>query len=210
MRDAGRLLPADRRSSCVAARPASARPRPPTSSRAIEARASSRSARVLFAIGIEGVGEVTGRNLAAHFRSIDALLAADARADRRDARASARSSRELIHEQLHEPTMRELIDELRGVRAVRAGGPAARRGPAGGQDVRAHRHAARPHARAGDRADPGRGRQGHGLGLQEDRLRRRRRLARAPSSRRPSGSASPCSTRPGLLDAARGRPAAGA
>ena len=33
-------------------------------------------ARVLFALGIEEVGEVTGRNLAQHFRSIDALLAA--------------------------------------------------------------------------------------------------------------------------------------
>ena len=31
---------------------------------------------VLFAIGIEGVGYVTGRNLAQQFRSIDALLAA--------------------------------------------------------------------------------------------------------------------------------------
>ena len=32
--------------------------------------------RVLFALGIEGVGYVTGRNLAQQFRSIDALLAA--------------------------------------------------------------------------------------------------------------------------------------
>ena len=31
---------------------------------------------MLFAIGIEGVGYVTGRNLAQHFRTIDALLAA--------------------------------------------------------------------------------------------------------------------------------------
>ncbi|HEY5142020.1 MAG TPA: NAD-dependent DNA ligase LigA [Solirubrobacteraceae bacterium] len=33
-------------------------------------------ARVLFALGIEGVGEVTGRSLAQHFRSIDALMQA--------------------------------------------------------------------------------------------------------------------------------------
>jgi DNA ligase (NAD+) len=33
-------------------------------------------ARVLFALGIEGVGEVTGRSLAQRFRTIDALLAA--------------------------------------------------------------------------------------------------------------------------------------
>ena len=31
---------------------------------------------MLFAIGIEGVGYVTGRSLAAHFRTVDALLAA--------------------------------------------------------------------------------------------------------------------------------------
>lgn len=35
-------------------------------------------ARVLFALGIEGVGEVNGRNLAQRFRTIDALLAAPA------------------------------------------------------------------------------------------------------------------------------------
>ena len=34
--------------------------------------------RVLFAIGLEEVGFVTGRNLAQRFRSIDALLAASA------------------------------------------------------------------------------------------------------------------------------------
>ena len=33
--------------------------------------------RVLFAVGIEEVGDVTGRNLAQHFRTIDALLDAD-------------------------------------------------------------------------------------------------------------------------------------
>ena len=40
--------------------------------------------RVLFALGIEEVGYVTGRNLAQHFRTIDALLDADARGDRAD------------------------------------------------------------------------------------------------------------------------------
>ena len=49
---------------------------------------------VLFALGIEGVGYVTGRNLAAQFRTIDALLGGHARADRRDAghRAGRRRS----------------------------------------------------------------------------------------------------------------------
>ena len=43
---------------------------------AIEASRQAPFGRVLFALGIEGVGYVTGRNLAQRFRSIDALLAA--------------------------------------------------------------------------------------------------------------------------------------
>ena len=42
-------------------------------------------ARVLFALGIEEVGEVTGRNIAQRFRDIDALLRASEEADRGDA-----------------------------------------------------------------------------------------------------------------------------
>ena len=42
--------------------------------------------RVLFAIGLEEVGFVTGRNLAQRFRTIDALLARERRGDRADAR----------------------------------------------------------------------------------------------------------------------------
>ena len=44
--------------------------------RSIEASRERPFGTVLFAIGIEGVGYVTGRNLAQQFRSIDALLAA--------------------------------------------------------------------------------------------------------------------------------------
>ena len=50
--------------------------RPPTWCASIQASRERPFARVLFAIGIEGVGEVTGRNLATQFRTIDALLAA--------------------------------------------------------------------------------------------------------------------------------------
>ena len=53
--------------------------------RSIEASRERPFGSVLFAIGIEGVGVVTGRNLAQHFRSIDALLAATPEDDRRDA-----------------------------------------------------------------------------------------------------------------------------
>ena len=45
---------------------------------AIEASKQRPFARVLFALGIEEVGEVTGRNLAQRFRDIDSLLGASA------------------------------------------------------------------------------------------------------------------------------------
>ena len=57
---------------------------------AIDASRERPFARVLFAIGIEEVGEVTARNLAAQFRDIDRLLAASAAGDRGRPRASAR------------------------------------------------------------------------------------------------------------------------
>ncbi len=43
---------------------------------AIEASKQQPFGRVLFAIGIEEIGYVTGRNIAQHFRAVDALLAA--------------------------------------------------------------------------------------------------------------------------------------
>ena len=97
------------------------------------------------------------------------------------------------------PTSRcaRCIDDLRAAgRADGAGGPAARRGAAGGQDVRPHRHAARPHARAGDRAHRRRRRPRDVERVEEDRLRRGRRERRARSSRRPSARRRRCSTRP--------------
>src|SRR3984957_11699754 len=44
---------------------------------AIEASKAQPFGRVLFAIGIEEVGDVTGRNLSGTFRTVDALLDAD-------------------------------------------------------------------------------------------------------------------------------------
>jgi DNA ligase (NAD+) len=68
--------------------------------------------RVLFGIGIEGVGEVTGRNLSQRFRTIDALLAASAD-EIAETSGIGPVVANLIHEQLHEPTMLELIEALR-------------------------------------------------------------------------------------------------
>jgi DNA ligase (NAD+) len=69
--------------------------------------------RVLVALGIEEVGGVTGRNLAAQFRSIDALLAADPAAIEETPGVGPKMAA-TIHEQLHDPIMEKLIADLRG------------------------------------------------------------------------------------------------
>jgi DNA ligase (NAD+) len=67
---------------------------------------------VLFAVGIEGVGYVTGRNLAAQFRSVDALLEATPEQIAETSGIGAVVGG-LIHDQLADPKMRRLIEELR-------------------------------------------------------------------------------------------------
>jgi DNA ligase (NAD+) len=70
--------------------------------------------RVLFAIGIEGVGFVTGRNLAAHFRSIDTL--SDATPERiAQTPGIGPIVARLIADQLADPQMRELVADLRSL-----------------------------------------------------------------------------------------------
>jgi DNA ligase (NAD+) len=68
--------------------------------------------RVLVALGIEEVGGVTGRNLAAQFRSIDALLAADPEAIEQTQGVGPKMAA-TIYEQLHDPIMEKLIADLR-------------------------------------------------------------------------------------------------
>jgi DNA ligase (NAD+) len=83
--------------------------------RLAEAIAASRErpfGRVLFALGIEGVGYVTGQSLAQQFRSVDALLAAGPE-DIAATPGIGPIVAELIHRQLQEPAMRELIADLR-------------------------------------------------------------------------------------------------
>ncbi len=79
---------------------------------------------VLFALGIEGVGFVTGRNLAERFRSLDALLAASAE-QIAETPGIGPVVAELIARQLAEPQMRALVEDLRaqGVRLALAGPP---------------------------------------------------------------------------------------
>jgi DNA ligase (NAD+) len=81
--------------------------------RAIEVSKQQPFGRVLFAIGIEEVGYVTGRNLAQQFRTIDALLAAGPEEIEQTQGVGPKMAHS-IHEQLADPRMRELIEDLKG------------------------------------------------------------------------------------------------
>jgi DNA ligase (NAD+) len=89
--------------------------------------------RVLFALGLEEVGEVTGRNLAQHFRSIDALLAASSE-QIQEAQGVGPKMALTIHDQLHDEQMLTLIEDLRGHGLQFAEeGPPPGEGPLAGQ-----------------------------------------------------------------------------
>ena len=138
---------------------------------AIEASKERPFGRVLFALGIEEVGEVTGRNLAQSLRTIDALLGADERADRAGAgrrREDGRADHDAVARPTHGRADRR---SQRDRAALRGRGPAALRGPPRRQDPRADRRPPGLVARAGDGADRRGGRARHELGLQEDGLR---------------------------------------
>ncbi len=79
---------------------------------AVEASKRQPFGRVLFALGIEEVGFVTGRNLAQQFRTGDALLAADTEAIEQTQGVGPKMAH-TIHDQLHEPQMVQLIADLR-------------------------------------------------------------------------------------------------
>ena len=70
--------------------------------------------RVLFGIGIEGVGYVTGRNLAQRFRSIDALMDASPE-EIAETPGIGPKVAALIHEQFSDQDMRDLVEDLRGL-----------------------------------------------------------------------------------------------
>lgn len=91
---------------------------------AVEASRSQPFGRVLYALGIEEVGEVTGRNLANHFRTIDALLAASEEQIEQTPGVGPKMAK-LIREQMSDRQMRELIEDLRtqGLRFAQEGPP---------------------------------------------------------------------------------------
>jgi DNA ligase (NAD+) len=92
-------------------------------------------ARVLFALGIEEVGEVTGRNLAQRFRSIEAMLAATPEEIEQTPGVGEKMAG-LISEQLADERMRALIEDLKGLGLQFAEqGPAPSEGPLDGKTL---------------------------------------------------------------------------
>jgi DNA ligase (NAD+) len=102
---------------------------------AIEASKKRPFARVLFALGIEEVGEVTGRNLAQRFREIDSLLAATAQEIAQTPGIGEKMASS-IREQLDDGRMRGLIEDLRGVGlCFHEDGPPPSEGPLAGKTI---------------------------------------------------------------------------
>jgi DNA ligase (NAD+) len=101
----------------------------------IEASKQRGLGRVLFAIGLEEVGEVTGRNLAQRFRSIGALMEATPEQILETPGVGPKMAQR-IHEQLHEPEMGELVAALgeRGV-VMELEGPPPGEGPLAGKTL---------------------------------------------------------------------------
>jgi DNA ligase (NAD+) len=92
-------------------------------------------ARVLFALGIEEVGEVTARNIAQRFRDVDLLLAAPAEEIEQTPGIGAKMAAS-IRAQLDDEPMRALIADLRelGLRFAEQG-PAPADGPLNGKTL---------------------------------------------------------------------------
>jgi DNA ligase (NAD+) len=100
---------------------------------AIDASKQRPFARVLFALGIEEVGEVTGRNLAQRFRNIDALLGASPEEIAQTPGVGEKMAHS-IAEQLHDERMGALIADLRQIGlCFHEEGPPPSEGPLAGK-----------------------------------------------------------------------------
>jgi DNA ligase (NAD+) len=101
--------------------------------RAIDASKRQPFGRVLFGLGIEEVGYVIGRNLAQHFRTIDALLSATVE-QIEEAQGVGPKMAAKIHDQLHDAQMGALIAELRELGlTLQEEGPPPGEGPLAGK-----------------------------------------------------------------------------
>jgi len=102
---------------------------------AIDASKQRPFARVLFALGIEEVGEVTGRNLAQRFRDIDALMSAPPE-ELAQTPGVGEKMASSIRAQLHDERMRSLIEDLRKIGlCFHEEGPPPSEGPLAGKTL---------------------------------------------------------------------------
>ncbi len=102
---------------------------------AIEASKARPFSRVLFGLGIEEVGEVTGRNIAQRFRDVDALLAAE-EAQIAETPGIGEKMATSIVRQLADPKMRKLIERLRSIGlCFEEAGPPPGQGPLAGKSL---------------------------------------------------------------------------
>jgi DNA ligase (NAD+) len=100
---------------------------------AIERSKERPFARVLFALGIEEVGEVTGRNLAQRFRDVENLLDASPEAIAETPGVGEKMAHSIVA-QLHDERMRALIGQLRELGlCFHEEGPAPSQGPLAGK-----------------------------------------------------------------------------
>jgi len=102
---------------------------------AIDASKRQPFGRVLYALGIEEVGEVTGRNLAQQFRTIDALTSATPE-DIEQTPGVGPKMATTIHAQLADPLMRRLIEDLTELGlTLQETGPPPGEGPLAGKTL---------------------------------------------------------------------------
>jgi DNA ligase (NAD+) len=102
---------------------------------AIEASKERPFARVLFGLGIEEVGEVTGRSLAQRFRNIDALLGASVQ-EIAETPGIGEKMAVSIRAQLDDERMRRLVADLREIGlSFREEGPPPSEGPLAGKTL---------------------------------------------------------------------------
>ncbi|MEA2363571.1 MAG: ligase [Thermoleophilaceae bacterium] len=103
---------------------------------AIEASKGQPFHLVLYALGIPGIGYVNARNLARHFRSLDALLAASEE-ELTEVEGMGPIMATTVHETLAEERTRELVERLRGygLRMEEEGAPPPAEGPLAGKTL---------------------------------------------------------------------------
>ena len=155
--------------------------------------------RILVALSIRHVGPTAARALASEFGSLDRIEAASvaALAAVDGVRTDDRGVAARVVRRRLAPGDRHQVAGGRGAARGPGLGPDPGRDPAAGRRVRGHhRHAGGDEPGRGGRGGPPGRRQGDLLGVEEDRLRGRRRERRLSSTTRRSSSACPSWTGP--------------